>query len=371
MVHDGEKTLGNNHSVLKKENVKLKREIADLKKRKQMLDVALRSTSITIRVVDADGIIQYDNAANKSILGYAYEDVIGRSTFKKVHPDDKERVLKVFNDAIANPPAAEPASVEFRLKHKDGRYLWVHGELRFIIEDGVPARGIATVWDITEKKQMEDDLHALAQKLNAAREEERAHTALRIHNDFGQSITGLKFELSDLIKKIPMDHQKALEKTKEIMQSIDNMTELIKRISSEYGPPILDDFGLKTALEWQARDFQEKTGIRVFLKPGLDPAILVEREKAIAIFRICQEALTNVARHASATQVTIGFWQDDGRLCLCIKDNGRGIRGSEITNRTSLGIRSMKGRALSMGGNFEINGQPNHGTVIQCGINLN
>ena len=106
-----------------------------------MLDLALSATTIMIRIVDANGVIQFDNAANKNIFGYGDEDGIGHSTFLKVHPDDREHISNLFNASLANPFAVESVPAEFRLKHRDGHYRWVHSELKFISDSDFSVRG--------------------------------------------------------------------------------------------------------------------------------------------------------------------------------------------------------------------------------------
>ena len=349
----------------------LRREIAELKKQVEIRDIALNSTKVLIRITDLNGIVQYVNSAHNTLLEYTEEDRIGHSTFDVIHPDDRARALQLFGSVLANPELAENASFEYRLKHKDGHYLWARVEGALARREGKPSLAVLTVWDITERKKMEDQLHALAEKLHTIREEERTRISREIHDEFGQAMTSLKFDLALLAKKIPPERKDALDKAKGMMQYIDQTIQLIRRISTELRPPILDDFGLKAAIEWQAGDFQNKTGIRCELKSNLKEELPLGKEKSISIFRIFQEALTNVARHAEATRVAVDFYNRQNRLTLKVRDNGRGISKSEIIDKTSLGITGMKERAFSLGGELEIKGMPKKGTTIQLSIPLN
>ncbi len=349
----------------------LKREIAELKKQIEIRDIALNSTRSLIRITDLNGIIQYVNSAHTTLLGYTEEERIGHSTFEFMHPDDRQRAYQLFASIMENPESGENAFFEYRVRHKDGHYLWARVEGKFVRKQGKPILIVLTVWDITERKKMEDQLHALAQKLQTIREEERTHISREIHDEFGQALTSLKFNLALLAKTIPAERKDALDKARGMMLYIDQTIQLIRRISTELRPPILDDFGLKAAIEWQAGDFQNKTGIQCKLNLDLQEELPIEKEKSISIFRIFQEALTNVARHAAATRVVVDFHNRQNKLTLKIKDNGRGITPNEIIDKGSLGITGMKERAFSLGGELDIKGGPKKGTIIQFTIPLN
>ncbi len=350
---------------LKKENIKLKFENEELKKQIEIRDIALNSTKILIRVVDLNGIVQFINPTHMTLLGYSEEDRIGHSTFDVVHPEDRDRVLNFFLWYMEHPETDESAPIEYRMRHKKGHYLWARATGRAVRKDGKMDMVVITVWDITESKQMEDQLHALAARLQTVREEERTRISREIHDEFGQALTSLKFDLALLVKNIPAENISALDKAKSMKQYIDKTIHLIRRISTELRPPILDDFGLKAALEWQAQDFQNKTGILCELKSGLKEKLPMEREKSISVFRIFQEALTNVARHAAASRVTIEFHQKKNILSMQIKDNGRGITDDDIMKKTSLGIMGMKERAFAMNGEFAIQSKPGKGTLVK------
>ena len=222
--------------------------------------------------------------------------------------------------------------------------------------------------DISSQKHMEDQLHALTARLNTIREEERTCISREIHDVLGQAMTSLKFDLSWLSKNIPEEKKGQTEKAKAMLLYIDEIIQMIRKISTELRPPILDDFGLKAAMEWQAEDFQLKTGITCSLKADFAGEIDLQKEKAICVFRIFQEALTNVARHAKADRVMVNFKKSENRLVMQIRDNGRGISQNEVINRSSLGITGMQERAFSLGGRLNIQGRPGQGTVITCSI---
>ena len=360
-------------SKLKDENDRLKAEIKTLKQDVEVRDIALNLSKILIRITDLEGKILYVNTAHTNLLGYTEAERIGSSTFDVVHPDDKERVVNYFFTALSkidsNMVESEP--IEYRMRHKDGHYLWARAIGRLAKTEGQPDLIVITVWDITESRQMEDQLHALAERLHTIREEERTLISREIHDEFGQALTGLKFELALLAKKISHDNVEALQKAKGMMQSIDETIQLIRRISTDLRPPILDDFGLKAAIEWQAEDFQKKTGIKTTFRSNVSGELTIEKEKAISVFRIFQETLTNIARHAAATEVTIDFRRTVGVLNIQIQDNGRGISNGEVNNKMSLGIMGMKERAFALNGEFSIIPAPQKGTLVKFSMPLN
>jgi signal transduction histidine kinase len=228
--------------------------------------------------------------------------------------------------------------------------------------------------DITERKRAEEQLkssyeqlRALSARIQSIREEERTTIAREIHDELGQALTGLKMDLSWLRKKIP--EEELIEKTQSMLKLIDSTIQTVRKISTELRPGILDDLGLIAAIEWQAGDFQSRTGIKCEFDSSLEEVAL-EREVSTAIFRIVQETLTNVVRHANATQVNIKVGEEDGILLVEIEDNGRGITGKEVSSPKSLGLLGMRERAHLFGGELEIKGTSGERTVVMVRIPL-
>jgi signal transduction histidine kinase len=228
--------------------------------------------------------------------------------------------------------------------------------------------------EITERKQIEqnlrrseESLRALAARIQSVREEERTGIAREIHDELGQSLTGLKMDLSWLGKHLSADRKGLLERIGAMFELIDSTIKKVRKISSGLRPQVLDDVGLAGALKWQARDFQTRTGVRCNVSLP-DGDIALERDQATAVFRIFQEVLTNVARHAKATRVDTDLHLDDAHLTLRIADNGRGIAQSEIQSQASLGLLGIRERALLFSGHVEIKGAKNKGTAVTVTI---
>ena len=223
----------------------------------------------------------------------------------------------------------------------------------------------ATEWRL---RTSEENLRALAKHLESVREEERINIARDIHDDLGQALTGLKFDLASFAKNFETDGPAARqEKQQALAMAIDRIINSVRRISSGLRPEVLDEIGLSAALEWQAREFQRRTGIRchVELEPSLrDP----DKARSTAIFRIFQELLTNVARHANATRVNAKLGEGETALALSVEDNGRGITEKEIASPTSLGFLGLKERVLAFGGSIVVKGEEGKGTKVSVTI---
>jgi len=154
-----------------------------------------------------------------------------------------------------------------------------------------------------------------------------------------------------------------------MIQLLDNTISTVQRIATEIRPGVLDDFGLVAAVEWLARDFQKRSGITCTFRSEIDD-VQVEREPATALFRICQEALTNVVRHAHADRVAIRLAKTADQLLLEIKDNGKGVPEAKIAHSLSLGLVGMRERTARLGGEFQIRGIPKKGTTITASVPL-
>ncbi len=214
----------------------------------------------------------------------------------------------------------------------------------------------------------EENLRALAAHLQSVREEERIHIAREIHDELGQALTGLKFDLASFAKHFESDEAK----TRAVKQhalgiSIDRIINSVRRIASGLRPEVLDEIGLAAAFEWQAREFQRRTGIRCLV--AIDPNFVdPEKERSTALFRIFQELLTNVARHANATRVNVSLTEGKTALALSVEDNGRGIKDKEIESPRSLGFLGLRERVLAFGGMIDVKGDEGRGTRVSVTI---
>jgi PAS domain S-box-containing protein len=265
---------------------------------------------------------------------------------------------------------------EHEVFRKDGSRIWISVNARAVRgKQGDIHYYEGTAQDITERKAAEEklkatseQLRALSARLQSAREEEGTRIAREIHDELGSMLTTLKWDLEEIQKTLSTSiDQLQLTAVREKLQALMKLTDMsvstLRRIASELRPSILDDLGLVPAIEWQAQQFQTRTGIICNCDCSLNITELSE-EQSTAVFRIYQEALTNVLRHARATRVDIRIEKVDGYFALSIRDNGKGISHSERSAQKSLGILGMRERAHLIGGEVSITGAEGQGAVV-------
>jgi len=217
-------------------------------------------------------------------------------------------------------------------------------------------------------RQSHQQLRALSVYLQSVREEERTRIAREVHDELGQALTGCKLDLSWIANRLPRDLKPLLDKARQLSEHIDSTIQTVRRISSELRPGVLDYLGLAAALEWQANEFQNRTGIRCDVHASLREPVLAQ-ELNTTLFRIFQETLTNIIRHAGATRVAVNLKQADGKILLQVRDNGRGISDAEQTSPGSMGLLGMRERAALLGGDFKITNPPRaRGTQVTVSI---
>ena len=262
---------------------------------------------------------------------------------------------------------------------KDGSFIWISENVRTRRDQaGVLIGYEGTVEHITERKLAEERLRAtleevrtLSGKLATVEEEERTRIARELHDELGVGLTCLKIDLSRLATivgdGVTAAARAALDdKVRSMVEQVDSTIAAVQRLVTQLRPALLDNLGLVAAIEWQSHDFQKRTGIPCTCVTSADD-IAMEPDRATALFRICQEALTNTARHAQATAVTITLESHHDTLQLVVADNGVGIPDRKVSDRRSLGLLGMKERAALFGGEVTIQGHPEKGTtVIAC-----
>lgn len=219
-------------------------------------------------------------------------------------------------------------------------------------------------------RSSEEQLRRLQIHVQQVREEEQLRLAREIHDDLGQALTALRIDLSRLRKKTVAAGPKAMQEKLDTMAGIvDDAMNTVHHISSALRPRILDDLGLAEAIAWQAEEFQRRTGISCDVTAD-DAEPDLPSEQATGLFRIFQEALTNVARHSGATRVTVSLELASGTLVLLVADDGRGIRPEEIANPLSYGLLGIRERVHAMAGEVEISGEAGAGTRVKVSIPL-
>ncbi len=227
---------------------------------------------------------------------------------------------------------------------------------------------------VLERKRAEEDarhsheqLRNLYHRLELVREEERTRMSREIHDELAQALTALKMEISLLDKKLEKNDSPLRSYTEMMLEILDTTIQAGKKLVMDLRPPILDDFGLPEAIEWQAIEFENRTGIQCDVDLESNGFVL-DKDRSTTLFRIFQETLTNVTRHAKADKINISLKDCNGSITLQVRDNGIGISKKQIDNLRSLGLLGIRERALVWGGKVDIIGTPNQGTTIT--INL-
>lgn len=321
-----------------------------------------------------DGRILDCNESLAAMLGYASrEEVMAlRAQDLYLKKTDRDAFLRRLRKT------GVLTNSEFCLKRKDGTPIYILENVTLVPDASGELTIIqGTAVDITERKHAEealreseqryrvlvDDLRNLAQHLQTVRDEERARVARELHDELGQALTALSMDLHWLRGRAWHDAEATHARLASMSQLLGTTIQSVRRICADLRPTALDDLGLTAAIEWHARQFQSRTGLRCRVSlPGRMPDL--PREQATAVFRILQESLTNVARHAGARQVSVGLKVRKGDLMLKVQDNGRGINKRQANDSRSLGLAGMRERALRWAGQLTITGVAGKGTTV-------
>lgn len=323
----------------------------------------------------ANNIVTYVSPGYEAIWGRSCDSLYRdpRSFLEGVHPDDRERVAE---ETLGEKSIATRVH-QYRVVRPSGDVRWLQAR-RFMVagEGGGGMRVIGLVEDITERKEMEQQsrhleaqLRLLARRLDAAREEERRKLALWIHDEIGQMLTAVRMDLSWVHRKLPARNQELKARLQEMEELIEGNIGAVQRVSAELRPSLLEDLGLKAAFEWQIEQFSRRTGVTTELDVQVDEGNL-DASVSLVLFRILQEALTNVARHAKASWVRVELKPSEGGVCLKVVDNGRGISQDETTGPGALGILGMRERISAHDGTLELRARTGGGTSLVATIPL-
>jgi two-component system, NarL family, sensor histidine kinase UhpB len=215
----------------------------------------------------------------------------------------------------------------------------------------------------SEIEKLYKQLRALTAHLQSVREEESTRIAREIHDDLGQTLTAVKMDLALLYDLIGEKDKTLNDKLQSISNLVDSAIQTVRKITTELRPGILDNLGIAPALEWQAEDFEKRTGIKCNFSASLTE-MQMDRNISTTLYRITQESLTNIIRHAKATHVSIELNVTDHEIILKIKDNGIGFSLDDLKKPSSFGILGMKERVLSIGGSVSVEGAKGKGTTV-------
>jgi PAS domain S-box-containing protein len=316
----------------------------------------------------------------EALLGYPVACWLAEPDFWKehVHPDDRQWVASLRARAALE---GRDHEAEYRMIAADGRVVWVRDVVRVRFGERRRPELIGVTIDSTERRRAEEELRRsreqlsdLSAHLQWVREEERAGIAREIHDELGQALTALRMDVawlrSRLVDPEARPERESLQaRLASMLEVIDDTITRARRISSELRPGVLDDLGLEAAVEWQAQEFERRTGLRCEVRSLLH-GLPLDRDLSTALFRIFQEALTNIARHAGASRVEVEVRQEGGRVVLEVSDDGQGLSADAAGGRRSLGMLGMKERAHRLGGTVAWTSASGAGTLVQASIPL-
>lgn len=355
------------------ERKKYEKELIESEKKFRMIfnnaNDAVFVTQLTEDKTYGDFVEVNDVACER--FGYTREEFLLLSPSAIIYP----KQIDEFNKSIEK--LLTDNHVVYQVTHKAKDRRLIPSEISshlFIYEGKMTVLSIAR--DITERKQAEEKLKRssiilrnLASHLQSVREEERGLIAREIHDELGQVLTALKIQISLLSNKLKSDQEELKNKILTLSDLIDGAVDSVQKIASKLRPVILDELGLLSAIEWQTQEFQRVSGIHCSLSlPSTE--INFEKEKSTAVFRIFQEALTNVMRHSKASAVSISVQKSNNLFSLQVADNGIGITNEQIKDSHSLGLIGINERAMLVGGEVSIEGIAGKGTVVKVEVPL-
>jgi len=369
------------------------RDITERVRAEEKFRSLLEAAPDAMIIANEKGEIVLVNQQAETIFGYSRSELVGGQVellmpevFRESHRGHRARYS-------AYPKVrAMGTGLELYARRKNGTQFPVEISLSPL----ATAEGMlvsASVRDITDRKNLENQLRLfnkaleeqvklktetllesyenirqLAARLEDIREEERSSIAREIHDEIGQQLTGIKMDVSWIGRRVDGSGDAELtERIHDAMELLDSSIRTVRKISTELHPGILNDLGLVAAIAWQSQEFEKRSGIHTEFVSMEDQLDLPSRI-AIGLFRICQESLTNVARHSGANNVAIRLSRDGGGVFLMIEDDGKGFDVEEKRNKGTMGLVGMKDRVLMMGGELRIDSVPGRGTCLAVNL---
>ena len=323
-----------------------------------------------LMVLNPDTSILHVNPALEELTGFTAQEVVGtKPPFPWFTGDIKSQTEELLK---RNMLLGETRNEKLARK-KNGELFWIQVSAKPILIDGAVKYFLSNWVDITERKKAEEQMSKLNEELrnltaylDSVREEERANISRMIHDELGQALIALKMDVCWLRKGFDKKQQTASNLTDSMISLIDATFKKVRWISTVLRPRWLDDLGLSHTMKWLVEEFQEMTEIKC--KISISRNLEVDKQLSTGLYRIFQEALTNIFRHSKASQVQVSLRKTGNQIVLTVADNGVGISKKNASNSRSFGIIGMRERAQFLGGNFEISGIKNKGTLIKVTI---
>jgi PAS domain S-box-containing protein len=332
-------------------------------------------SAMGIGLTDMKGRFLTANRTFLEMLGYAEAEIYGKTCLDFTHADDLAQSRELFLELTSG--RRDRLQVEKRFCRQGGQYFWARVTISLVKDsEGQPLYTIGMVEDITQTRQAEkqlkeseQNLRCLASQLMTAQEDERRRISRELHDELGQSILVLKLQARCIERELRADQQALRKECLEMLENLDRVVENVRRLSRDLSPTILEDLGLSAALQHLLRDFSKHYGIELWAeKPaGIDD--LFTPEAQLVIYRIFQEALTNIGKHSQAGRLTVAIKKAEDRVSFLLQDNGKGFRPSqEGRQRSGMGLAAMEERARMVGGVLAVWSQEGSGTRISFDI---
>jgi two-component system, NarL family, sensor histidine kinase UhpB len=326
----------------------------------ELLEAIFQHAPIGLAITDQSARFVHVNAFFEAMLGYSVKELRRLTGWDVTHPDDHARNSVLRADLLAG--NITEFTHEKRYRRKDGEVIWVKNTVTGIGgTGGLPRYTLALVEDITQRRRADEairenavQLHALSRRLVDLQEAERRDIARELHDQVGQTLTALHINL-ELIRARLQVHGDAvmLDRTEDSLGLIQSAFASVRNVMYDLRPPLLDEYGVISSLQWYAEIFSKRFGLAVEVRGEDAPRPLPEVE--LALFRIAQEALNNVARHARAAKVVVELGRAEGEVSLTIVDDGAGIAPDPSSGeRPGYGLINMRERAEAVGGTFDV-----------------
>jgi PAS domain S-box-containing protein len=343
------------------------------KRRQEQIETAeqaalLELTQDSVFVIDMKGTVLFWSRGAEAMLGYSKSQAAGKISHDLLRTEFQQPLDEIRAELIR----VGHWEGDIITHAQDGRRIAMASRwaLQWAKRDQAP-RVLVINSDITERKLGEEalvlqkeQLRALAERLQCVREEDRKQVARDLHDQIGQILTAIKMDMTWMIRHLPESESMVLGRLTESIQLINDGVKAVRTICSGLRPGVLDDLGLAAAIEWQASEFSSRNGIPCEVSvPPVD--LHLDGDRATATFRIFQECLTNVIRHAQAKLVRITLCQEEENILLVVSDDGIGFHESDLPSAFgSLGLLGMKERAQFCGGEVQISSSVGNGTTV-------
>ena len=362
MSPEHDKPLTERERVYRDRLVECERKLHEIEEQYKDL---LNQLPVAVSQSTTEGKLLFVNEIAAEKLGFESAEEVRKKGVLALYKDPGERELAIRT--IIERGGFENIPIDFARKTGGTVHTLVSAKF-----DGKVITSI--IVDVTDLRRAEDkvreseeQLRRLANHLQTIREEERKKIAREIHDELGQSLTALKIDLNWLGNQLAESHRPILKKLSAMAKHVDADIQLVKKISTELRPKVLDDLGLTAAIEWQTNRFRERTRIPCEVSMDLG-GFVPPHELSTTLFRVFQETLTNIMRHAQATRVEVDLKREGDRIVLVVRDNGKGISEEESRSPRSIGLLGMRERIHSWSGEVDIRGEKGKGTTVRVEI---